>query len=132
MVAREQGVEALRAFVRVWKACENAGAVMAPEEEVELVAEEARRRGECDHDEEIEVAAVGGEAGQREDGLALEEGAGEYGGVAVGIDEGRKIHGRDLMAGRAAGAPGFRSKTSALPSVTRRGCHRLRPSAAGP
>ena len=61
---------------------------MAAAEEVpELVARVAAEEGHGDHVFELHVAAEGKEAGQHQNGLALEEGAEEQGHIAEILQE---------------------------------------------
>jgi len=103
--SREQGVEARGPRGRVGEPREEARAVAPAEEEVELVACEARHGGDRDHGKKLEIAPVRGEPGEREHRLALEERADRHRDVAVGVDERRKVEGhRALRAGTGATA----------------------------
>ena len=62
-------------------------ALPPPEMEVELVSEEAPRERGQHHQRERQVAAVGREAREHENGLALQKGAHHQGHVAVGVEE---------------------------------------------
>jgi hypothetical protein len=69
---REHHVEAVRALLHLRESLEHVLALEAPEEEIDLVAQEAREHRDRDHLVEVQVTAKGCEARQCEDGLALE------------------------------------------------------------
>jgi len=67
-------------------------ALVAADQEEELIAGDASQEGADHHPSQIHIPLRGGDAGDEEGGLAFEEGADEEGEVAVSLDGVQEVH----------------------------------------
>lgn len=86
-------------------AIDEATAVLAAQREADLVTGEPADDRHHDHQREVQVPFMRGEAGEDEHHLSFEDGPDEHGGVAEGGEDGGEVHvavGPDRAAGRGA------------------------------